>query len=240
MQGGEAGTHAGESKPLTSRSDHETATAVRGEQDLLNRRLVDRREFEAMRLLAGLDGSILRLVGAVLLPHNRRDLIGLRQVLRLVEIPDFDPGAARSGLPPIGVEARRIALSVGRGRCADRQSDAVGRAACRGGRNGVARRWAGRNGGATDRWFRRARTGCVWPRSLLRPAGRSGEATDRDGGDQSEHLSGTLRRQCRRCHGRVAPDSPRVSSWTGRPGPRAPPQYLTQLLRSRRLHEASS
>lgn len=79
---------------LAARPDHETATGIRGEQYLLHRRLIDRREFEAMRLLAGFDVGVLGLVGAVLLTHYRRDLVGLRQVLRLVEIPYFDPGSS--------------------------------------------------------------------------------------------------------------------------------------------------
>ena len=79
---------------LAARPDHETATGIRGEQDLLNRGLINRREFEAMRLLAGFDVGILGLVGAVLLTHYRRDLVGLRKVLRLVEIPYFYPGSS--------------------------------------------------------------------------------------------------------------------------------------------------
>jgi hypothetical protein len=74
----------------TARADDEAPPTVAGEQHLLNRGLVDRREFEAMRLLAGVDVGVLGFGGAVLLADNRRDFVELRQVLRLVKVPDLD------------------------------------------------------------------------------------------------------------------------------------------------------
>jgi hypothetical protein len=62
----------------TARPDNEAAAVACGKQHLLNRRLIDVWEFEAMRLLARVDVGVLGLTGAVLLSDDRRDFVGLR------------------------------------------------------------------------------------------------------------------------------------------------------------------
>src|SRR6516164_2745846 len=93
----------------TARPVHVAAARARGEQYLLNVGLVDGRKFEHMHLLAGCDVGVLGLVGAVLLANQSGNLVGLRHVLRLMEVPHLDPGARAVALPAIGVVTPRIA-----------------------------------------------------------------------------------------------------------------------------------